>query len=593
MGRVLIKIAAGTALLGALTTVAGRAQSPQPPLAYVSQGEQWSMATRAAFYAGNQGSTWIPLAWLRAIKAPDGQPFLADQLARYGYLPNPFATNGLPIGFTVNGQPGAEQAGITCAACHTRNIVANGVTYRIDGGPAFTDFQSLLVDTVNGVRQATAPGAAFDDFAARVLGPNPSPQAVSQLRADVDLWLQREGTMVERAMPRPDIWGMGRLDAVSMILNRVTGLDIGTAPDYLIADNIQAADAPVRYPFLWNAAIQDKTQWPGFAANGSDLLGLVRNLGEVYGVFATFHPKAGEGRFLLLRYRTMDFLNTNSADFKGLNALEKLVRKIGAPAWPFAVDTQRAVKGAALYQANCASCHAVPPNVPAGTTRFFNQKTWATPLQDVGTDSREYAILARNAKSGVFNDSRLLLFFGDRIQPEDKAFNLLKFAVAGSIAQDFLKGKPILVGLGSSPPTAANQKAANARGAAIAATLPRDLREAVQAFDQRAIQATTDYKYESRVMQGIWAAAPYLHNGSVPTLADLLKPAAERPARFAVGPNYDLQNIGLAANQPGTAMRETTGCEARDSGNSRCGHEFGTQLSPEEKAALLEYLKLL
>ncbi|MGB8900889.1 MAG: hypothetical protein WCC90_17330, partial [Methylocella sp.] len=40
-----------------------------------------------------------------------------------------------------------------------------------------------------------------------------------------------------------------------------------------------------RYPFLWNAARQDKTQWPGFAKNGIDLLGLARNLGEVYGVF--------------------------------------------------------------------------------------------------------------------------------------------------------------------------------------------------------------------------------------------------------------------------------------------------------------------
>ncbi|MBE0762893.1 hypothetical protein IH729_24350, partial [Escherichia coli] len=48
-----------------------------------------------------------------------------------------------------------------------------------------------------------------------------------------------------------DTWGPARLDAVSMIFNRLTGLDIGTAPPYLIPDNIKAADAPVRYPFLW------------------------------------------------------------------------------------------------------------------------------------------------------------------------------------------------------------------------------------------------------------------------------------------------------------------------------------------------------
>jgi hypothetical protein len=37
----------------------------------------------------------------------------------------------------------------------------------------------------------------------------------------------------------------------------------------------------------------------------------------------------------------------------------------------------------------------------------------------------------------------------------------------------------------------------------------------------------------------------------------------------------------------------TTGCGNLNSGNSRCGHEFGTQLSPDEKKALLEYLKTL
>ena len=102
------------------------------------------------------------------------------------------------------------------------------------------------------------------------------------------------------------------------------------------------------------------------------------------------------------------------------------------------------------------------------------------------------------------------------------------------------------------------------------------------------------HKYESRVLEGIWAAAPYLHNGSVGTLADLLKPAAERRQSFAVGPHYDLDEVGLAQDQKGSPhSRVTTGCDDLDSGNSRCGHEFGTSLSPDDKRALLEYLKTL
>ncbi len=95
-------------------------------------------------------------------------------------------------------------------------------------------------------------------------------------------------------------------------------------------------------------------------------------------------------------------------------------------------------------------------------------------------------------------------------------------------------------------------------------------------------------------MEGIWAAAPYLHNGSVPTLDDLLKPAAERPASFPVGPAYDPAKLGLAAQQTRfNYTYATTDCSDRNSGNSRCGHEYGTKLSEEEKKDLLEYLKVL
>ena len=102
------------------------------------------------------------------------------------------------------------------------------------------------------------------------------------------------------------------------------------------------------------------------------------------------------------------------------------------------------------------------------------------------------------------------------------------------------------------------------------------------------------FAYEARVLEGIWATAPYLHNGSVPTLAELLKPAAERVSSFKIGPAYDTTNLGLAVDQTKFDYTlKTTDCSERNSGNSRCGHEFGTTLSPGDKKALLEYLKIL
>jgi hypothetical protein len=94
------------------------------------------------------------------------------------------------------------------------------------------------------------------------------------------------------------------------------------------------------------------------------------------------------------------------------------------------------------------------------------------------------------------------------------------------------------------------------------------------------------------VLEGIWAAAPYLHNGSVPTLADLLKPAGDRPKAFRLGNRYDTALVGLARDQgPSARERDTKGCGDLDSGESRCGHEYGTGLPEAEKRALLEYLK--
>jgi hypothetical protein len=96
--------------------------------------------------------------------------------------------------------------------------------------------------------------------------------------------------------------------------------------------------------------------------------------------------------------------------------------------------------------------------------------------------------------------------------------------------------------------------------------------------------------YEARVLEGIWAAAPYLHNGSVPTLDDLLKPANQRPAVFYIGTNYDISKVGLASSQT-----PSPGYEYRTSvkGNGNGGHEYGTQLSAPQKTALIEYLKSL
>jgi hypothetical protein len=596
-------------------TTAVHAQSP----IFVDQGANWTAATRADYYTRDQGSRMIALSWLKALKQPNGQPFLEGSLARYGYLPNPANANGLPVGFTSSGGSGLEAVGMTCSACHSRQITADGNSYRIDGGPAIVDFYSFLVDLDAAAGQVIASDGNFKAFASAVLqSATPDPDDLVALRQAFDIWYLRYHTLISRALP-PGGWGPARLDAVGMIFNRLTGLDLGPPPSFLIADNIKVADAPVRYPFLWNAPIQDKTQWPGFADNGNDVLALSRNLGEVFGVFGIFEPKK-EGLLI-------NFLNNNSANFDGLGKLEDLVKQIGPPKWPWLIDNDLAAKGKAIYarstaQGGCADCHGIRP----GAVRLINQQTWATPIDNVGTDTREYDILAWTAKTGVLQGA-FIPFVTSPLKETDLAFNVLATSVIGSIAEHTLRGAGSLAAAAPVAPVATPRGAASEATTAAAATPPiplaklppalRDLQGAFHGLTPPPAAATAQPdlvvrgaavpaptaaaappppkgSYESRVMQGIWAAAPYLHNGSVPTLAELLKPAAQRVKKFKIGPAYDTVNVGLAVEQSAfNYTLVTTDCSNLNSGNSNCGHEFGTQLSADDKKALLEYLKVL
>jgi hypothetical protein len=102
-------------------------------------------------------------------------------------------------------------------------------------------------------------------------------------------------------------------------------------------------------------------------------------------------------------------------------------------------------------------------------------------------------------------------------------------------------------------------------------------------------------QYLARPLNGIWATGPYLHNGSVPTLYDLLHPD-QRPVKFAMGNReFDPAKVGyrseLDATGPNFWIYDTT-----QPGNSNIGHNgdaFGTSLPEDQKSALVEYLKKL
>jgi hypothetical protein len=99
--------------------------------------------------------------------------------------------------------------------------------------------------------------------------------------------------------------------------------------------------------------------------------------------------------------------------------------------------------------------------------------------------------------------------------------------------------------------------------------------------------------YADLPLDGLWLRAPYLHNGAVPTLADLLLPPAQRPKAFVRGLDVlDSEKGGFQAPSCEPARQPEKGfCfDTSQTGNGNGGHLYGTELGGEDRSALLAYL---
>jgi hypothetical protein len=98
--------------------------------------------------------------------------------------------------------------------------------------------------------------------------------------------------------------------------------------------------------------------------------------------------------------------------------------------------------------------------------------------------------------------------------------------------------------------------------------------------------------YANHPLDGIWLRGPYLHNGSVPTLRDLLDPPEQRPKAFYRGYDvFDQAKVGFVSDVPAAGTQVFTRYDTTVPGNGNGGHVYGTTLSDEDKRAIVEYMK--
>lgn len=501
----------------------------------VDQGLLWTNADRNSFYIQDQGVRTIPYSWFTSLQDVTGKPFLSDNLQRFGFIP--IQGRKLPVGFALGRDTSnLLTAGFTCASCHTREIIVDNISYRIDGAPSLANFEHYYKDLQIAMTATVNDQVKLEQFLDKIIATSssngdPAITDRNQLSSQVIKWQKDFSQFYQLCLPSSDMWGVGRLDALGQIINRVTAVDISPNPDRMILGNISPANRPVRPPFLWNVKFQDYTQWGGTSVNGNSSQALLRNLGEALGVGTQLRPVPNTSSS-----NGFDFLIKNTSNFSGLLALENNINKIGPPKWPWSLDNNLVNQGAILFAANCASCHGTTP----GEARLPSITTWATPIQDVGTDPTYWDNVVRTGNPGIYSSS---------FPAVTSLINLVSYTER-EILNQYQPGITLIQPTNSTGPG----------------------------------------KYESRVLKGIWAAAPYLHNGSVPTLDDLLKPAIQRPTTFSVGVNYDTLNVGMSIVQP---LRQGSQFNTSITGNSNKGHEYGIQLSPQQRAALLEYLKTL
>jgi len=537
--RSFVLIAIGVLYSTLLINSCKKDDNPDVPLAAdwipVDQGMQWTDAVRNAYYTEDQGTRIIPYSWLTSLHDPSGTSFLRDNFQRYGFLP--MKGQQLPVGFNL-GRDTANilSVGFTCAACHTRQIEVGDYKYRIDGGPAFSNPEKYNKDLGDALTATVNDPTELEAFLDRVIAASnangdPAIADRNALRSKVIKYEQNNRLFNQLALPTADMWGVGRTDALNMIFNRLAGIYISPYADSLLVSNIAAADKPVRFPFIWNVQYQDYTQWAATAVNGNSTQALLRNTSECLGVGAQFRPVPNASM-----PDGFDYLAVNSTNFNGLLAIEGYVNKMGPPKWPWSVNTSLVTQGANIFATECASCHGKTPGEP----RPPSTTTWATPTFDVQTDPSFFITLQRTADPGVLSP----------LLPASVPMSVISKTLTHGTMNQYDPSITLI--------TASNNPGGG--------------------------------RYEARVLEGIWAAAPYLHNGSVPTLDDLLKPASQRPTTFNVGPKYDTTRVGLSVTQTLTAggLYNTSVLN-----NSNAGHEYGTQLSNQDRAALLEYLKTL
>jgi hypothetical protein len=545
---------------------------PSPPMAEGANG--LTAADRQAFYHLSEGGELYPVDWVLALEvestAPDGtvevRPFL-DNIERYGLLSdrksdrNP---DGLPVGVSLGKSKasGIDMIGLNCAACHVGQVQYQGHAVRIDGLGNMALINAFLQDLATETQKTLTSPRRLLRFWRRVHEIRAERRArgreagvvaedEGKLRRVVALLTENRDMLQARLRALKGVaslqhWlnvstkeGYGRLDAFGIGRDELFGSTAG---------NSMAPNAPVSFPHIWG---MEYTGWLQWGANTDSVM--ERNIGQALGVGALFDPTTFK----------------STVNIPNLHRLEQYGYKATAPAWPASfpqVDATKAARGKELFVQHCAPCHETYKT--DGVMRTYQLFSFA----ETGTDP----LAAINFEMPVLQ--------------ADGTVRAFPYAAADLISKIKMRAYRDL-GYGETAIAALENRSVRS-GDQWAPAFRAPLLDSAQFADTAGRKV-----YRAKTLVGIWATGPFLHNGSVPTIYDLLLPAVQRPATFPTGTReYNVVKLGIQTDPSKYALaphQSTFTFDTRLPGNWNTGHEwsFYPTLDDTARYDIIEFLK--
>ena len=607
----------GLLLVGGLAVFAYHEIFPSmpEPAVYASldiPGQRWTPNWREKYYQTSQGNPVVPFTWFMSLeRQPQGFPpgmgevdlFSSPRVqARYGLLPDTSQYNPyqLPVGIVKDvlspevvellGQGHKEWIGMSCAACHTGQIIYKGEAVRIDGGQAMWNFSQWSSDMVSNLMLTAALPERFERFAKRVFRlehKRDTQKNRKELRESLETYLA--SPLIKDAIDAllnhtyPVVEGNARTAALGRGVNGEFGL--------LDQRNIVQNRGPVSFPPLWFTHDYD---WVQSVAAIQQPMG--RNITEAWGVNVQVWLEDDDDLYL------------STARLHDMFWMETALSVLSAPEWPVKilppVDMQKAKRGRYLYEKAVWDMALSPAaeQLPPSRKQMIAPANPARPRTGYCARCHAPAPLPRQDEYGGSWQTEgstimQLPLYRQEVMNTDpydaQEFNARK-PYTGQLAGQFDGKTQVGVGEALTVIVSGIQERwyTDRR-------VPETCQDIMNGFRPNAFRAPLGYP--ARPMEGYWATGPFLHNGSVRTLYQLLSPVEEREKTFYTGTfEFDPVHLGYTNERIDGAFLYDTSVP----GNYNTGHEFrdaprgtpgviGPYLSREDRLAIIEYMKVM